>query len=511
VTHDEERLSGRVLFHPAPLVHNPHQIENISMSINRRGFLLGSASAALAPSFALQAKAQLQPSRRSLSIVTRTLDVNGRAATVFGLLQPDGTQGLSFAQGDLFDVQLHNRLSEPSIIHWHGLTPPWRDDGVADVPEPLLSPAASRTYAFPVGDAGTHWMHAHTLQEQNLLAAPLIVRDKETNARDEQEVVLLVHDFSFTPAAELFAKLAGPRGGAHGAHSGHAMAGPAPMQGHAGGHGHGAGHGAGMDLNDIEYDAYLANDRTLADPQVVRVEKSGRVRLRIINGATATAFTIDTGAIEATAVAVDGQPVQAVKGRRFPMTMGQRLDLLLALPAGEGSYPIFALREGALERTGIVLATPSAVVTRFAERGTSRGPVLDLSFESRLRALTPLPSRTIDRSFSVTLTGTMAGYQWGIAGGDALRVRRGERVAIAMSNRSMMAHPMHLHGHRFQVIGIGSRRVDGPVRDTVLVPPMGEVTIAFDATNPGRWAFHCHHLYHMAAGMMSFVAYEGVA
>ena len=54
------------------------------------------------------------------------------------------------------------------------------------------------------------------------------------------------------------------------------------------------------DLNDVDYDAFLANDRTLADPEVVRVEPGGRVRLRIINGASMTNFHIGLGGLEAT-------------------------------------------------------------------------------------------------------------------------------------------------------------------------------------------------------------------
>jgi len=71
----------------------------------------------------------------------------------------------------------------------------------------------------------------------------------------------------------------------------------------------------------------------------------------------------------------------------------------------------------------------------------------------------------------------------------------------------MMAHPMHLHGHHFQVVAIDGTPVSGAVRDTVLVPVNGTVTLAFDAENPGRWLFHCHNLYHMATGMMTEVTY----
>ena len=83
-------------------------------------------------------------------------------------------------------------------------------------------------------------------------------------------------------------------------------------------------------------------------------------------------------------------------------------------------------------------------------------------------------------------------------------------MEVEMQNHSMMTHPMHLHGHHFEIVAINGQRMKGAVRDTVVVPPMNSVTFGFDANNPGGgWAFHCHHLYHMATGMMSSIAYEG--
>jgi FtsP/CotA-like multicopper oxidase with cupredoxin domain len=107
----------------------------------------------------------------------------------------------------------------------------------------------------------------------------------------------------------------------------------------------------------------------------------------------------------------------------------------------------------------------------------------------------------------------MMGFVWGINGkrygeDTPLVVRSGERVELVMRNRTMMSHPMHLHGHHFQVVAINDRRFAGAVRDTVLVPAMGSVAVAFDADNPGRWALHCHNEYHMEAGMMTSLAYE---
>ena len=90
-------------------------------------------------------------------------------------------------------------------------------------------------------------------------------------------------------------------------------------------------------------------------------------------------------------------------------------------------------------------------------------------------------------------------------------VREGERVELTMQNQTTMAHPMHLHGHYFKVVGIGDKTIDGAVRDTILVPAGGHATIQFDAKNPGLWAFHCHHLYHMNSGMMAAIGYAGAA
>ncbi|MBB3352675.1 FtsP/CotA-like multicopper oxidase with cupredoxin domain [Rhizobium sp. BK049] len=483
------------------------------------GLMVGAAalgtSVALRPmrSLAQDAAAKTSSEPRSLSVGYRSIEVKGRSARVFGLVGPDGTPGLTLDAGTEFDVALSSAIDQPTLIHWHGLAPPWAADGVPDNPAALLKPFETRRYTFPVGAGGTHWMHAHTLQEQNLLAAPLIVRTAEDRKRDEQEVVVLLHDFSFTSAEELLAKLKG--NAAHGAKpmdhgamqrmsgmqhmmSGSDMAGMAMP-----------GIGA-MDLNDLDYDAYLANDRTLDDPEVVRVEKDARVRLRIINGATATAFTIDTGQLSGELVAVDGQGVQPVPGTSFPVSMGQRLDIRLRLPKEGGVFPVLALREGNLERAGIILATAGATVRKIAVEGDAKGPVLGLDLEQRLQPLRPLKARQADRRFDLSLTGDMAAYTWGVDGADGLVVKRSERIEVAISNDSMMAHPMHLHGHHFQVVGINGTPVAGAVRDTVLLPPMASVVLAFDADNPGRWPLHCHHLYHMASGMMAFVTYDGI-
>jgi FtsP/CotA-like multicopper oxidase with cupredoxin domain len=269
-----------------------------------------------------------------------------------------------------------------------------------------------------------------------------------------------------------------------------------------------------MGLNDVDYDAFLANDRTLADPEIVRVESGGRLRLRIINGASSSQFWIDLGELVGRVVATDGHPVRPVPGSRFPITMAQRLDILIDLPRA-GAFPILARLEGAGRQTGIVLATAGAQIPRIADNAQAAPPV-DNSLETRLAAVASLSARPADLVQTIALGGGMKPYAWSMNGEywprtTPLMLNKGQRVEIELVNHSMMAHPIHLHGHAFQVIAIDGRPIPGAVRDTVLVTPMGRVRFAFDADNPGRWAFHCHNLYHMVTGMMMEFRYRGIA
>ena len=114
--------------------------------------------------------------------------------------------------------------------------------------------------------------------------------------------------------------------------------------------------------------------------------------------------------------------------------------------------------------------------------------------------------RAPSRSLDIHLTGNMERFMWsfdGVKMSDTMQpfpFRLGERVRVRLVNDTMMAHPIHLHGHFFELVtGHGDH---GPRKHTVIVQPGGTVTWDFTADNPGDWAFHCHLLYHMHAGMM---------
>ncbi|MGE3298211.1 MAG: copper resistance system multicopper oxidase [Porticoccaceae bacterium] len=130
----------------------------------------------------------------------------------------------------------------------------------------------------------------------------------------------------------------------------------------------------------------------------------------------------------------------------------------------------------------------------------------------RHRYGTPDP-REPEREIQLHLTGNMARYLWSFDGirfaaAEPLRLRLGERLRITLVNDTMMHHPIHLHGMWSDLeTGDGARI---PRKHTVSVPPGARISYLVTADAPGRWAYHCHLLYHML-GMMREVRVEGGA
>lgn len=119
--------------------------------------------------------------------------------------------------------------------------------------------------------------------------------------------------------------------------------------------------------------------------------------------------------------------------------------------------------------------------------------------------------RKPSRHMQIHLTGNMERYMWSFDGrkfnavaDQPIRFAYNERVRVKLVNDTMMAHPIHLHGHFFELVN-GADRMHQPQKHTVIVQPGGSATFDITADEPGDWAFHCHLLYHMHAGMFQIV------
>jgi CopA family copper-resistance protein len=152
-------------------------------------------------------------------------------------------------------------------------------------------------------------------------------------------------------------------------------------------------------------------------------------------------------------------------------------------------------------------------VDRMGDPGIGLADVPHRTLDYRkLRALRPHEEgRTPSRRMEIHLTGNMERYMWSFDGkkfsavsDEPIRFAYDERVRVKLINDTMMAHPIHLHGHFFELVN-GAPADRQPLKHTVILQPGGSAQFDLTADEPGDWAFHCHLLYHMHAGMFQIV------
>ncbi|ALV33557.1 multicopper oxidase family protein [Streptomyces sp. CdTB01] len=437
--------------------------------------------------------------------------------------------------GDTLAAELANQLpgKTTTSIHWHGIALRNDMDGVPLATQTGVRAGSSFTYRFIADAPGTYFFHPHVgVQLDRGLYAPLIVEDgREPLAYDDEWVVVLddwVDGVTGTPD-EVFAELKQGMGGMDmGGDSGSGMEGhdmhnmgdssgdasPSASVSSGGISSRFMLMGAesdllGGDAGDVKYPYHLVNGRVPADPDVYSGKPGRKVRLRIINAGSDTAYRVALGGHRMTITHTDGFPVQHYQTDALLIGMGERYDVLVTL--GDGVFPLIALAEGknatglALVRTGSGRA-PTATVRPKELSGT-------ILTASQLRAADDvrLKSATTDVIHRIKLTGGMMRYNWAINGkpfdmanpdANALLVEEGQRVRLDFVNDTTMWHPMHLHGHTYQLGG------SGPRKDTAIVLPKKKLSVFFDADNPGQWMLHCHNAYHGEAGMMTNIAYQ---
>jgi FtsP/CotA-like multicopper oxidase with cupredoxin domain len=494
----------------------PERREGIEMNLTRREFVasvvgagaaLGVVGCSVAESRAPVGPARVASAapRSSTGVVRRlalraqpiTVDLVGTDVQTWGF--GDSVPGTPFraTAGDRVVVDFRNDLPEATSVHWHGLAIRNDMDGVPGVTTPEVPPGGAFTFDFVVPDPGTHWFHPHHgMQLDHGLYAPFIIDDPADPGEYDAEWILMLDDWTdgVGPSPmEIMDRLIAD------GESGSGMNG---MNGMGGMHGMG-----GMDAGDVEYPMYLVNGRAPSDPQTLAARPGDRVLLRIINASADTVFDVALGSHDLTVTHTDGYPVQAVTASAVRIGMGERYDVVVTLADG-----VFALVAEPVGKAGMgraLVRTGSGSVPGEALRPHE----LDASplTVGALRAADSarLPRREPDSVQGVLLSGSMAPYAWTINGRTyddtvPLTIREGDAGRLRIRNMSMMSHPLHVHGHTFQ---LGPAGGSGPRKDTVLLPPMGGVSVDLAATNPGSWMVHCHNAYHADAGMMTRLDY----
>ncbi len=480
--------------------------------------------------------------------------VNFTGKTVQAMTVNGGIPGpvLRWTEGDQAVVRVHNKMNVETSIHWHGILLPNREDGVSYLTTPPIRPGATHTFRFPIVQSGTYWYHSHTgLQEQRGVYGAIVIQPKhkkQTNLSKppENDEVLVLSDWTDENPHEVLRTL--KRGSDYyslkkknmpslfgaiqkksfGAYLKNSVTMMPPM-----------------DVSDVGYDAFLVNGKREGSSRA----KPGRwVRLRVVNASASTYFYLQFAKGPLKIIAADGLDIVPFETDRLLIAVAETYDLLLQVPDdgryelkvtsqdGSGSTSYF-LGEGREVRAPCIPGPSlykmehdmSAMLGAPAGgHGGHEGHAGHGSHESHGSGNNPRPgapypriqsprSTALDpkrplREVTLNLTGDMHRYLWTFNGKtlneeDTIPVKKGENVRFHLINKTMMNHPIHLHGHFFRVVNAHGDY--SPLKHTVDVPPHGRVVIEFEADNEKDWFFHCHILYHMMSGMHRIVHYEG--
>ncbi len=439
------------------------------------------------------------PVEVALNAAESDVDLGGVTVRTWTYTGTVPAKEIRLRKGQTLRAPVANHLPQETTVHWHGLAIPNAMDGVPVLTQPAIAPGDNFHYEFVVPDAGTYYLHSHVgTQLDRGMYGPLIIEDPDDGADYDDELVVVLDDWidgtGTTPdqVAENLKKtgmkpMTGP---------------PRPLS---------PSLPLGEDGGDVTYPYFLINGRTTKDPQVSDYRAGQRIRLRIINAGADTAFRVAVPGLQLNVTHTDGYPVVPHVTDSVILGMGERADAIITVAT---SAPVIAAAEGKDGYAQLNLRVdggPSTIDVEKFVANLRTSVVLNTStLEGAAEVV--LPQRAPDTTIDLRLAGPMRGYTWPINGRlydppkNGISLAPGQRVRVRFISDSMMFHPMHLHGHTFEVVHPNGR---GPRKDTVLVPPKQTVEVDFDTDNPGRWIVHCHNDYHLDGGMATFVEYTG--
>ncbi|KPD20837.1 copper resistance system multicopper oxidase [Idiomarina abyssalis] len=501
-------------------------------------------------------------------------------------------------EGQRAKLNVTNRLSEDTSIHWHGIILPENMDGVPGVSFEGIKPGRTFKYRYDVEQNGTYWYHSHSgLQEQLGHLGPLVIEPKDGDIGADREHTIILSDWTFEDPDTVFRNLKVAEGyynyqkrtifetfedvrqqGLEKTWKQREMWGQMRM--------------SPRDIADVTGSTYtyLMNGRDSQMNWSALFKPGEKVRLRIINGSAMSFFDVRIPGLEMTVVAADGQPVKPVPVDEFRIGVAETYDVIVQ-PKQNKPYTIYA---ESFDRSGYVRGTLTPELGLEAEvpelrqvpergmaamgmgamamsgdmKGNSMNmkhmggnnshmthkmthkkelPVENIKIKHResghgagaaMIATNPVSrlhepgigledvdhkvlvytdlvgahewpdTREPERQIELHLTGNMERYMWSFDGSKFTEVdgpvqfHHGERLRLVMVNDTMMDHPIHLHGMWME---LENGQYPRPRKHTISLKPSEKVSLLITADAPGSWAFHCHLLYHMKAGMFRVV------
>lgn len=489
--------------------------------MNRSEWLLAAASAGAARM--LNGCASTAEVRNGAATPTDTIEIGRiqwevrKGLTIplraYGGVVPGRT--LRYKLGEQAHIRVVNRSGEPQVIHWHGLIVSDKVDGTPELGTPLVASGRSLDYAFTVTPAGSRWYHSHAGEGLfSGMYGPLIVDDPNEPGQYDREVILMIGAFGpLIPRVSMMRDQRPP--GSPGLTE--PVMDMAPRS--AGMSGMNVTSGGATDsmslpnmgMRDATYQAYGINGKALHAGDPIRVRRGERIRFRIYNASATKTVRLALPGHRFQVTHLDGYRVP--KSRTLDaveLGVAERIDTIVTMD-NPGNW-IFGSTVDAERIAGL-----GVVVAYEGARGVP---------EWRSAPSTPFrytdfgrPSTVVERNGAIDLVlrkSSAAPGAWSInravyPHGTPIDVIAGRDYRIRFVNMSMMEHPMHLHGHGFELRAVDGVPTAGVTKDTVTVRPMGgtiDVLVRTDNPYGGSFLLHCHNEQHMKGGMATVLRYQ---
>ena len=266
---------------------------------------------------------------------------------------------LTFTEGDIAEIYVHNELKESTSLHWHGLFLPNKEDGVPNLTQMPIEPNTTHKYTFPIIQSGTHWYHSHSgLQEQIGMYGSFVMnkRNEDPTFRkgidDLPTVPVILSEWTDLKPENVHRML-------HNATDWFAIKkGTTQSYTEAIKQGHFKTKVANewkrmnaMDVSDVYYEKFLINGKN--ESQLSQFKGGDKVRLRIANGGASSYFWLTYAGGKITVVASDGNDVEPVEVDRLLIAVSETYDIIVTIPADNTSYELLATPEDRIKSTSL--------------------------------------------------------------------------------------------------------------------------------------------------------------
>ena len=429
--------------------------------------------------------------------------------------------------GEKVKINLKNELPDPVTIHWHGIPVPNNMDGIPGVTQNAVQPGKSFTYEFTATVPGTYMYHTHQDGVNQLdkgLYGSFIVEPKEKTY--DKDYTLMLDEWMSNPE-EMDSQMSGmDMSGMD--HSNMSNMDNNDMSGMD--HGTSSNNGQNKETADKQtpmehdmsmYDIFTINGKSGDSIQPIKVKKGEKVRLRLINIGFMS-HQLHLHGHKFKVVAIDGQELnkpQEIKDQLLAIAPGERYDIeFTANNPGNWLLECHGDMKGSdgmkttIQYDGVKSPVDKSdkniklPIFNFNSYGQKTNGSFTLDQKYDLEYTMDLNTAMSEGNTVYTINNKS------FPNTDAIKVKKGDKVKVKLVNNSPTGdHPMHLHGHFFQVLSKNGKPVEGSpiMKDTINLKPGDEYVVAFEANNPGNWLFHCHDLHHASAGMVTQVKYDG--